>query len=87
MFQFRIVDVVVQAAALLAFHCLTHDEVAYVDDVAQFAQLAAHDALLEELLGLLVQEVEAVPGTFKAQVGTHDAHVCAHNLLHLLGIL
>ena len=43
----RVVDVVVQSAALLALHCLAHNEIAYVDDVAKLAKFAAHDALLE----------------------------------------
>ena len=33
----RMVDVVVKASALLAFHCLAHDKVAYIDDVAELA--------------------------------------------------
>ena len=32
--RFRVVNVVVQAAALLAFHGLAHDQVAHVDDVS-----------------------------------------------------
>ena len=42
-----VVNVVVEATALLAFHRLTHNEVADIDDVAQLAQLAANHAALE----------------------------------------
>ncbi len=51
----RVVDVVVQSSALLAFHCLTHDKITYVNHIAQLAQFAAYNALLEQFLCLFVQ--------------------------------
>lgn len=83
----RIVDGVVQAAAFLALHGLLRDEVAHVDHVAQFAQLAGGLAALEEAFGLLVEDVQAVPGAGEAHVAAHDAHVRLHNLVHLLHAL
>lgn len=64
----RIVGGVVQSAALLALDSLTCDEVAHVNHVAQLADVAARLYALEEFLGLLVEQVEAVPRTLQAQV-------------------
>ena len=79
----RVVHGVVEAAAFLAFHGLAHYQIGYVDDVAQLAEFARGLAYLEELFGLFVEDVEAVPGAFQAQVGAHDAYVVAHYLVHL----
>ena len=83
----RIVDGVVQAAALLALHGLACDEVAHVDHVAQLAQFARGLAAFEQAFGLLVEDVQAVPGTGEAHVAAHDAHVGLHDLVHLLDAL
>ena len=76
-----------QSAALLALDGLSCDEVAHVNHVAQLADVAARLYALEELLGLLVEQVETVPRTLQAQVGAHDAHVVGHYLAHLLHAL
>lgn len=76
-----------ESAGLFALFGLAHDEIANVDDVAQLAYLARGLAALEELLGLLIEDVEAVPGAVEAQVGAHYADVCAHDLPYLLDTL
>ena len=86
-----------ETAAFFALHCLSHDKIAHVDDITQLANLARCLAALEEALCLLVEDVEAVPCSFKTEIATHDTHVGAHNLPdffhrlgdkhHLLGVL
>lgn len=83
----RIVERVVEAAALLAFLGLAHDQVADVDDVAQLADLARRLGAFEQFLCLLVEDVEAVPGAVEAQVGAHDADICTHDLVDLADAL
>ena len=80
----RVVYGIVEPAALLALQGLTHYEVCDVDDVAQLAQLARRLAGLEEPFGLLIEDVEAVPGPLQAQVGAHYANVITHDLVHFL---
>ena len=79
-----IIDGVVQTSRLLTLLGLAHDEITHIDDVSQLANASAHGALLEEFLGLLIEDVEAVPCTVKAKVAAHDAHISAHYLAHLL---
>ena len=76
-----------EASRFLAFLGLAHDEVADVDYVAQLAYLARCLGAFEQALGFLVEDVEAVPGAVEAQVGTHDAYVGAHYLIHLADAL
>lgn len=83
----RIIKGIVEAAALVALFGLAHDEVAYIDDVAELADFARGFGAFEEFLGLLVEDVEAVPGAVEAQVGAHDAHIGAHDLVHLADAL
>lgn len=77
-----VVDAVVQAAALLAIHGLTHDDVAGVDHVAKLADVHVDLRAKEELLSLLVDDVEAGPSALQAEVRADDAHVGLHDLLH-----
>lgn len=76
-----------KASGLLALFGLAHDEVADVDDVAQLAYLAGGFGALEQALGLLVEDVEAVPSSVEAEVGADDAHVGTHYLVDLLDAL
>ena len=83
----RVVDGVVKTTALLALDSHTGDEITHVDHVAELAEFLAHLDTLEEILGLFVKKVEAVPGTLQAKVAAHDAHVVAHAFAHLLDAL
>ena len=83
----RVVDGIVKTTALLALYCHAGDEVTYIDHVAELAELLAHLDTLEEILGLFVKKVEAVPGTLQAEVAAHDAHIVAHTFAHLLDAL
>jgi hypothetical protein len=58
----------VEAAALLALQGPAGDEVAHVNHVAQFADVACGSDALEETLRLLVEHVQAVPRTMQTQV-------------------
>ena len=83
----RVVDGVVETTALFTLDSHTGDEITHVDHVAELAELLAHLDTLEEILGLFVKKVEAVPGTLQAKVAAHDAHVVAHAFAHLLDAL
>ena len=83
----RVVDGIMETTALLALDSHTGDEVTYIDHVAELAELLAHLDTLEEILGLFVKKVEAVPGTLQAKVATHDAHVVAHTFANFLDAL
>ena len=63
-----IIDRVMKSATFLALFCLTHYEIAYVDDVAQLADLTLSFRPLEQPLGLLIENVETVPRTVKPEV-------------------
>ena len=65
---FRVVRGVVQAAALLAFEGLSGDEIAHVDEVAEFADVSCSLHALEEFFRLLVEQVEAGPGAARAML-------------------
>ena len=73
-----------QATGFFAVFGLTGDQVSDVDDVAQLTDAADHLAGLEEFLGLLIQDVQTVPGAVKTQIAAHDAHIGAHDLAHFL---
>ncbi len=83
----RIVDGVVETTALLALDSHAGDEITYVDHVAKLAKLLAHLHTLEEVLGLLIEQVETVPGTLQSEVASHDAHIVAHAFAHFLDAL
>lgn len=76
-----------QPAGLRAQARAFDDEVGDGDEVAQLAQLGAHLRALVEGLRLLVNEVYAARGALQAQVGAHNAHVVAHDVLHLVYIV
>ena len=82
-----IIDGVVETTALFALYRHAGDEITHVDHVAKLAELLAYLDTLEEVLGLLVQQVESVPGTFQSEVAAHDAHVVAHAFAHFLDAL
>ena len=85
--MFGVVDGVVQSAALLALDGLARDEIAHVDHVAQFAEVGGGFDAFEEFFGLLVEQVQARPGAFQAQIAAHNAHVARHDLPHFFGVL
>ena len=62
----RIVGSIVESAALFALNSLTSDEIANVDHVAQFADVAACLHALEESFVLLIKQVETVPRTLQS---------------------
>ena len=83
----RVVDGVVKTTALLALDSHAGDEVTYIDHVAELAEILAHLDTLEEILGLFVKQVEAVPGTLQTEVATNDAYIVAHTFAHFLDAL
>ena len=83
----RVVDGVVKTTALLALDSHTGDEVTHIDHIAELAEILAYLYTLEEILGLFVKKVEAVPGTLQSEVAAHDANVVAHAFAHLLNAL
>ena len=50
-----------QSARFVAFLCLPHYEVAHVDYVAQLAYLPRRFRAFEQPLGLLIEDIQAVP--------------------------
>ena len=83
----RVVDGIVKTTALLALDSHTGDEVTYIDHVAELAEILAHLDTLEEILGLFVKKVEAVPGTLQAKVAANNAYVVTHAFAHFLDAL
>ena len=83
----RVVDGIVKTTALLALDSHTGDEVTHIDHIAELAELLAHLDTLEEILGLFIKQVEAVPGTFQTEVATNDAYVVTHTFAHFLDAL
>ena len=83
----RVVDGVVKTTALLALDSHTGNEITYIDHVAELAEILAYLYTLEEILGLFVKKVEAVPGTLQAKVAAHDTYIVAHAFAHLLDAL
>ena len=83
----RVVDGVVKTTALLTLDSHTGNEITYIDHVAELAEFLAHLDTLEEILGLFVKKVEAVPGTLQAEVATNDTYVVAHAFAYLLDAL
>jgi len=71
----------------MALAGLPHDEVAHVYHVAQLAYLARRLGAFEELFGLLIKYVEAVPGAVEAQIGAYNSNVGPHYLVHLADAL
>lgn len=82
-----IVKGVVQAAAFLAGHGVTHDEVADIDKVTQLADFWVEDGLLVEVLRFTIEDFETVESALQTQVGAHDADIATHNGLQLLAFL
>ena len=83
----RVVDGVVKTTTLLALNSHTGNEVTYIDHVAELAEFLAYLYTLEEILGLFIKQVEAVPGTFQTEVATNDAYVVTHAFAHFLDAL
>ena len=83
----RVVDGIVKTTALLALDSHTGDEVTYIDHVAELAEILANLYTLEEILGLFVKKVEAVPGTLQTEVATNDTYVVAHTFANFLDAL
>ena len=76
-----------KTTALLALNSHTGDEITYIDHVAELAEILAYLHTLEEILGLFVKQVEAVPGTLQAEVATNDTYIVAHAFAYLLDAL
>ena len=85
--MYRVVDGVVKTTALLALDSHAGDEVTYIDHVAKLAELLAYLHTLEEVLGLLIEQVEAIPCSLQAEVAAHDAYIVAHAFAHFLHAL
>ena len=83
----RVVDGVVKTTALLALDSHTGDEVTHIDHVAELAEFLAYLDTLEEILGLFVKKVEAVPGTLQSEVATNDTYIVAHAFAYFLDAL
>ena len=78
---------VVQATAFLAFKSLSSDEIAYVNHVAQLADVFGWLDAFEQMLCLFIEEVEAFPCSVEAQVGADYSDVGRHDLSHFLYVL
>ncbi len=78
------IGIVMQADRFATSHCLTNDEITYIDKVTQFAEAYCNLGSLEQVLGFAVQNFQTVESTFESQIGTHNANIVAHNLLQLL---
>ena len=61
-----IIDGVMQSPALLALQRLTCDEISHIDHIPQFTDVARGLYPLEEVLGLLIQEVQSFPGAMQS---------------------
>ena len=61
----RVVDGVVKTTALLALDSHTGDEITHIDHIAELAEILAYLYTLEEVLGLFVKKVEAIPARFR----------------------
>ena len=83
----RVVDGVVKTTALLALDSHTGNEITYIDHIAELAEFLAHLDTLEEILGLFVKQVEAVPGTLQTEVATNDTYIVAHAFAYFLDAL
>lgn len=73
-----------ESAALLALYSHACNEVTHVDHVAQLTDITTGLNALKQPLGLLVKHVKPVPSALQAKVGTHDAHIVAHDFPHFL---
>ena len=62
----RIVDGVVESAALLTFEGPAGDEVAHIDHIAQLADILRGLDTLEKAFGLFIQHVETIPRTVQS---------------------
>ena len=83
----RVVDGIVKTTALLALYCHAGDKIAHVDHIAELAEILAYLDTLEEILGLFVKKVEAVPGTLQSEVATNDTYIVAHAFAYFLDAL
>lgn len=61
-----IIDGIMQSPALLALQRLTCDEVSHIDHIPQLTDVARGLYPLEEVLGLLIQEVQSFPGAMQS---------------------
>ena len=76
-----------QSAAFFAFHRLTHNQIAHIHHITQFANLSGRYTAFEQAFSLFVDNIESVPSTFQTEVTADDAYVCTHNLIHFLHTL
>ena len=70
----RIVEGVMQSAALFPFYGHAGNQVTHVDHVSQLADILRGFHTLEQVLCLLVQHVQTIPRTFQSEVGTQFPH-------------
>jgi hypothetical protein len=87
LFYRRIIESVVQTSGFVALFGLAHNQIADVDDVAEFANLTRGFRAFEQTLCLLIKDVKTVPCTVKAQVAANDADIGTHNLIYLFDAL
>ena len=64
-----------QSAAFFAFHCLTHNQISYVDHITQFANLSGGYAAFEQAFSFFVNDIQSVPGTFQAKVAADNTYI------------
>ena len=76
-----------QSAAFFAFHCLTHNQISYVDHITQFANLSGGYAAFEQAFSFFVNDIQSVPGTFQTKVAADTTYLSTHNLVDFLHAL
>src|SRR5439155_13825246 len=83
----RVIDRVVESAALAAAAGRDDDQLRHGRDVAQLDQVAGHDDVAVVLADLLLQERDARAGAGEAPVAAHDADVVPHEAAELIPVL
>src|SRR5262249_59538756 len=83
----RVIDRVVQAAALLAALRAGDDQLGDRGDVAQLGQVAGQQHVPVVLADLLLEERDALPCAREPPVAAHDADVVPHEAADLVPVL
>src|SRR5262249_36043644 len=83
----RVVDGVVEPAALAAVLCARDDAVRDGGDVAQLGEVAGQEHVPVVLADLLLEGGDALPGACEPPVAAHDADVVPHETPDLVPVL
>ena len=77
----RIVNRVMKPSALFSFHCLTSNQVTYINHVTELANLSGSLYTFKQAFCFFIENIQTVPCTHQTEVASYNTYIRLHNLI------